>query len=83
MKKTFDIDLFESANFRKISLINLCFQVTAKIKSKMMTEGTIMISYQPLGEFPNFFRSIISNQAVQEIDIDFMLETIDRLGHDL
>lgn len=58
-------------------------QITATIKSKMMTAGTIMISYQPLGEYPNFFRSIISNQAVTEADIDFMLEEIDRLGHDL
>ena len=49
----------------------------------MMTSGTLMISYQPLGEYPNFFRSIISNQAVQESDIDFMLEEMDRLGHDL
>ena len=62
---------------------NYIFKVTATIKSRMMTEGSIMISYQPLGEFPNFFRSIISNQAVQEEDIDFMLETIERLGHDL
>jgi len=45
--------------------------------------GTIMVSYQPLGEFPNFFRSIISNQAIQESDVDFMLSEIDRLGHDL
>ena len=57
--------------------------MTAKIKARMMTEGSIMISYQPLGEYPNFFRSIISNQAVQEEDIDFMLEAIERLGHDL
>ena len=57
--------------------------MTAKIKARMMTEGTIMISYQPLGEYPNFFRSIISNQAVQEQDVDFMLEALDRLGHDL
>lgn len=57
--------------------------VTAQIKSRMMTSGTIMISYQPLGEYPNFFRSIISNQAIQESDIDFMLEEMDRLGHDL
>jgi len=49
----------------------------------MMTAGTIMVSYQPLGEFPNFFRSIISNQAIQESDVDFMLSEIDRLGHDL
>jgi hypothetical protein len=71
-----------------------------------------MISYQPLGEYPNFFRSIISNQvkknlekekiymlliknyskikfskinfqAIQEHDVDFMLDELDRLGHDL
>lgn len=58
-------------------------KVTAQIKSRMMTAGTIMVSYQPLGEFPNFFRSIISNQAIQESDVDFMLSEIDRLGHDL
>jgi glutamate decarboxylase len=49
----------------------------------MMSAGTIMISYQPLGEYPNFFRSIISNQAIQEADVDFMLDEMDRLGHDL
>ena len=58
-------------------------KVTAQIKSRMMTSGTIMISYQPLGEYPNFFRSIISNQAIQESDVDFMLAELDRLGHDL
>ena len=58
-------------------------KVTAQIKSKMMSAGTIMISYQPLGEYPNFFRSIISNQAIQESDVDFMLEEIERLGKDL
>ena len=52
-------------------------------KGRMMTAGTIMVSYQPLGEYPNFFRSIISNQAIQESDVDFMLSEIDRLGHDL
>ena len=49
----------------------------------MMNEGTIMISYQPLGMYPNFFRSIISNQAVTKADIDFMLSEMERLGHDL
>jgi glutamate decarboxylase len=58
-------------------------KVTAQIKGRMMTSGTIMISYQPLGEYPNFFRSIISNQAIQESDVDFMLSELDRLGHDL
>lgn len=49
----------------------------------MMYEGTLMIGYQPLGEVPNFFRSIISNSAVQKHDIDFMLSELDRLGADL
>jgi len=57
--------------------------VTAKLKGAMMNTGTIMISYQPLGMYPNFFRSIISNQAIQESDIDFMLDEMERLGKDL
>ena len=59
------------------------FQITAELKRKMMMAGTLMVSYQPLGDIPNFFRSIISNQATREEDIDFMLEEMDRLGHDL
>jgi glutamate decarboxylase len=58
-------------------------KITATLKGRMMSTGTIMISYQPLGEYPNFFRSILSNQAIQEADVDFMLDEMDRLGHDL
>ena len=36
---------------------------TAIIKSRMMKKGSMMVSYQPLGRIPNFFRSIISNQV--------------------
>ena len=49
----------------------------------MMSRGSIMVSSQPLGMYPNFFRSIISNQAVGEEDIDFMLDEMERLGKDL
>lgn len=48
-----------------------------------MEAGTLMIGYQPQGELPNFFRNIISSAAVREEDIDFLLEELDRLGHDL
>ena len=42
------------------------------------------ISRAPFGALiQTYFRSIISNQACQEEDIDFMLEEIDRLGIDL
>ncbi|XP_015918434.1 glutamate decarboxylase [Parasteatoda tepidariorum] len=58
-------------------------ELTAKLKSKMMNAGTLMIGYQPLGDIPNFFRSIISSAAVQEADVDYALDELDRLGHDL
>merc|ERR1712080_531891 len=58
-------------------------RITAQLKSRMMYSGTLMISYQPLKDKPNFFRSVISNQACTEEDIDFMLEELDRLGIDL
>ena len=61
----------------------LIFKVTAKLKSIMMEAGTLMVSYQPLGELPNFFRSIISNVASREEDIDFMLSEMERLGKHL
>ncbi|XP_071533758.1 glutamate decarboxylase [Panulirus ornatus] len=53
------------------------------LKGRMMTSGTLMIGYQPLDDYPNFFRNIISSQAVRREDIDFMLEELDRLGYDL
>ena len=58
-------------------------KVTAKLKSIMMEAGTLMVSYQPLGDLPNFFRSIISNIATREEDIDFMLNEMERLGKQL
>lgn len=58
-------------------------KVTAQLKKEMMMEGTLMISYQPLGNIHNFFRSILSNPATREEDIDFMLDEMDRLGKDL
>lgn len=42
-----------------------------------------MIGYQPLDDTVNFFRNVISNAAVTKKDVDFILEEIDRLGHDL
>ena len=53
------------------------------LKGRMMTAGSFMIGYQPMDEYPNFFRNIISSQAVKKEDIDFMVEELDRLGYDL
>lgn len=49
----------------------------------MMNTGTLMITYQPLRQLPNFFRNIVSNSAVTKDDIEFLLAEMDRLGNDL
>ena len=53
------------------------------LKSRMMQAGTLMVGYQPLDHRPNFFRNIISSAAVTHADVDFLLNEMDRLGHDL
>ncbi|XP_022662086.1 glutamate decarboxylase-like isoform X2 [Varroa jacobsoni] len=58
-------------------------RITAQLKARMMNTGTLMITYQPLRELPNFFRNIVSNSAVTKDDIDFLLAEMDRLGNDL
>lgn len=49
----------------------------------MMTDGTTMVGYQPDKDKPNFFRMIISNQAITKEDLDFLIEEIIRFGKDL
>ncbi|KAM3840348.1 glutamate decarboxylase 1-like isoform 4-T4 [Vipera latastei] len=58
-------------------------EVAPKIKSRMIEEGTTMVSYQPLGDNVNFFRMVFSNPATKKSDVDFLLEEIERLGKDL
>lgn len=61
----------------------LFFQITPKIKAKLMEKGVAMISYQPLEEKPNFFRCVFSNLATQRQDVDFLLDEIACLGAEL
>lgn len=49
----------------------------------MMKEGSMMVSYQPHGTRPNFFRQIVTSPAVTRADLDFFLDEIERLGCDL
>ncbi len=57
-------------------------KVAARIKEKMMLKGTLMISYQPLDNHPNFFRMIFNNPATKEEDVYYLLDEIDRLARD-
>lgn len=63
--------------------VELRSQICPIIKGRMMEAGTLMVGYQPDDRRPNFFRSIISSQAVTKQDVEFMLNEIDRLGQDL
>jgi glutamate decarboxylase len=58
-------------------------RITPILKARMMDKGSLMIGYQPVGQIPNFFRNIISNPGVQKKDVDYLLDELDRLGHDL
>ncbi|KAG7272341.1 hypothetical protein CRUP_011589 [Coryphaenoides rupestris] len=58
-------------------------KVAPKIKALMMECGTTMVGYQPQGDKVNFFRMVISNPAAMRSDIDFLIDEIERLGHDL
>ena len=49
----------------------------------MMESGTLMVQYQPLISRPNLFRIAISNPALTPPDLDFILDEIEALGHDL
>jgi hypothetical protein len=49
----------------------------------MMSNGTMMIGYQRLDHYPNFFRAITSNPATSRNDIVAMIDEIHQLGQDL
>uniref|UniRef100_A0A8D3D4G4 Glutamate decarboxylase 1b n=1 Tax=Scophthalmus maximus TaxID=52904 RepID=A0A8D3D4G4_SCOMX len=69
-----------------MSLLNCGFsllQVAPKVKAMMMESGTTMVGYQPQGNNVNFFRMVVSNPAVTQSDIDFLIDEIERLGQDL
>ncbi|GLD51357.1 glutamate decarboxylase 1-like isoform X1 [Lates japonicus] len=57
--------------------------IDAKQKIMMMESGTTMVGYQPQGNKVNFFRMVVSNPAATQSDIDFLIDEIERLGHDL
>ena len=58
-------------------------QVAPTIKTEMLKKGNLMITYQPLDENVNFFRMVISNPAVTNEDVDFLVDTIKELGEEI
>uniref|UniRef100_A0A183C478 Glutamate decarboxylase 1 n=1 Tax=Globodera pallida TaxID=36090 RepID=A0A183C478_GLOPA len=58
-------------------------KIAPKIKARMMERGTTMVGYQPDKQRPNFFRMILSNPAIREADLDFLIDEIVTLAKDL
>lgn len=58
-------------------------KVAPKIKERMMKEGSMMITYQPINNKPNFFRFVLQNSALTQQDMTYFVDEIERLGADL
>lgn len=58
-------------------------KVAPKIKERMMKEGTMMVTYQPQDENPNFFRIVFQNSGLEKSDMLHLIEEFERLGQDL
>merc|ERR1712227_654768 len=58
-------------------------KVAPELKKLMVEQGTMLIGYNPLGSYVNFFRMVISNPDVRKEDMDFVISDIERMGNDL
>lgn len=58
-------------------------KVAPKIKERMMKEGAMMVTYQPLRGLPNFFRLVLQSSATTVEDMDHFIGEVERLGCDL
>lgn len=58
-------------------------KVAPKIKERMMKEGSLMMTYQPLRARPNFFRFVLQNSSLDRSDMEYVLNKVEELGADL
>jgi glutamate decarboxylase len=58
-------------------------QIAPRIKERMIKDGSMMVTYQPLRNQPNFFRLVLQNSGVERADMDYFVQEFERLGSDL
>ncbi|XP_018323073.1 cysteine sulfinic acid decarboxylase [Agrilus planipennis] len=58
-------------------------KVAPKIKERMVQEGCMMVTYQPLRDLPNFFRIVFQSSGLELSDMTHLLNEFERLGSDL
>ncbi|XP_014089047.3 cysteine sulfinic acid decarboxylase [Bactrocera oleae] len=57
--------------------------VAPKIKEGMIKKGSMMITYQPLRQLPNFFRLVLQSSNLTKDDMKYFLDEIEALGCNL
>lgn len=58
-------------------------KVAPAIKERMMKEGSMMITYQPLKSMPNFFRLVLQDSSLNQRDMLHFIELIEKYGEEL
>nr|NP_001285910.1 black, isoform C [Drosophila melanogaster]AHN54424.1 black, isoform C [Drosophila melanogaster] len=58
-------------------------KVAPKVKEGMIKKGSMMITYQPLRQLPNFFRLVLQNSCLEESDMVYFLDEIESLAQNL
>ncbi|XP_029450922.1 cysteine sulfinic acid decarboxylase isoform X2 [Rhinatrema bivittatum] len=81
--RAFSLTKYLLEEMKKREGFELVMEVAPVIKERMMKKGTVMVGYQPHGSKVNFFRQIVVNPSVTEGHLNFFLDEIERLGHDL
>ncbi|KAK8393026.1 hypothetical protein O3P69_013218 [Scylla paramamosain] len=54
--------------------------VAPRLKERMVREGRMMITYQPLRGRPNFFRLVLQSSQVTSHDLEYFINTIEELA---
>lgn len=58
-------------------------KIAPKVKERMMKEGSMMITYQPLGSKPNFFRLVLQDSSLTKQDMMHFVEIIEKYSEEL
>lgn len=53
------------------------------IKEKMVRDGSMLVTYQPIHDLPNFFRLVLQNSSLTEADMRYFVDQFEKLANDL